>query len=751
MQAQDAKMIELLEQRLSKAKTPKEEVELLNEIVALRILDMKDSTEVMPFIEKALQKSEANGLTELKYAALANKAEIRLTLANEVAFVAANIPISLENQIKDPSVLGRLYEMWTLERAMQGAMGEAGQVAQRGEAALMRLGAANSRSMGKLCDYIAFAYHFNSKQDSAVLYFEKGFSIYQQLNYSLLAIGNRSALATIYNAMRDHAKALKTLMQAQELAKNLPSTSSVVNDLKLEMIYCYLRLQRTSEAKSLLAELRPILENAKEARQRKTYFSNLYNIAEVEHDYKGMETASLKVMEIIEKEKLTPIEYTIEEMNLAVAKIYLKKNEEAKILINKLLAIIVNASEMAAYKMKIVDIIGIYIRQNPRETIATTWTAFTEGVATEVLKGNENAYNIDALTSLRAKILNRLLTKGDAETIELFAKLETVKDTMYGKNRTNAIEAALTNYEIKDREQKIRLQALDLKNTRLQNYLWLGFALAFLLVSIVLWFYYQQKRQLSEILAQKVAERTQELRVANAELAQKNIVLRNYAEELERFSYIASHDLKEPLRNILSFIGLLNLRFRSATEDMKGYLSMISNNARQMQLLIEDVLAFSEMRYLKPVYEISLVEKTIDRIKDTFKERIDENNVQIIKNISSMRINITEAHLILLLKHLIDNSLKYNTQKTPTIEISSWQIENMQYLKVKDNGIGIAPAYHAQIFEMFKRLHSREVYKGSGIGLAICKRVVEAYNGTITVESAEGEGAAFTIALPIQN
>lgn len=747
--AQDADQIRTLEQQLANAQTPKEEVILLNEIATLRILDMKDSSEVMPFIEKALQKSEANGLSALKYGALANKAEIRLTLANDANFAKNNLPMRLESEIRDPSVLGRLYEVWTLERFMSGAFAEAGQIARRGEAALLQLGVNNSLSIGKLCDYIAFAYHFNSKQDSAVFYFEKAFQIYQNAHYSLSAIANRGQLSTIYNVERNNAKALKALIQAQALAQNLPPTHSVVLDLKNELIHCYLRLQRVAEAKILLEELRPHLENAKEGRQRKSYFSNIFDIAEVENNYQGMEAAALKSLEIIKNEQLMPIEYTAEELKLALAKIHLKKNEEAKILINKLLGIIGKEPEMAAFKLKLVEVINSYIRNNPREGIPTTWTTFTEGVSSSVLTDSEKQYNLDALTALRAKLLNRLTALNDPQAIELLKKLEATKDTIFGQNRTNAIEAALTSYEIKDREQTIKLQALDLKNTRLQNYLWLGFALAFLLVSVVLWFYYQQKRQLSEVLAQKVAERTQALQVANAELAQKNIALRNYTEELERFSYIASHDLKEPLRNILSFIGLLNLRFRSASEDMKTYLNMISNNARQMQLLIEDVLAFSEMRYLKPVYEMSFMEKTIERIKDTFKERIDENNVQVITNISNTKVNMTEAHFILLLKHLIDNSLKYNHQQTPRIEISAWKIENMQYVKVKDNGIGINPAYHVQIFDMFKRLHSRETYKGSGIGLAICKRIVEAYNGTITVESAEGEGAAFTIALPL--
>ncbi len=263
------------------------------------------------------------------------------------------------------------------------------------------------------------------------------------------------------------------------------------------------------------------------------------------------------------------------------------------------------------------------------------------------------------------------------------------------------------------------------------------------LIAITLYRGKRRREKNNRMLEERVKLRTTELEEVNQRLKTSN-------EELERFAYITSHDLKEPLRNINGFVKLLqrerNKSQKSKTED--EYFTFILRGVYQMQQLISDVLSFSKISSQKieisPVSIAELVEETRIGLSTLIQERKAEITIGEIPLICTNKVQLS-----ILLKNLIENGLKYNEQSNPAVAVNYQLVDNAHHLFVSDNGIGIEARYHDQVFGMFKRLHNREAYQGSGLGLAICKKIIDRLGGDILLESEVGKGSRFTIVLPV--
>jgi PAS domain S-box-containing protein len=256
-------------------------------------------------------------------------------------------------------------------------------------------------------------------------------------------------------------------------------------------------------------------------------------------------------------------------------------------------------------------------------------------------------------------------------------------------------------------------------------------------------------------LERQVDERTKEL-------GRKNNELENMNKELESFVYISSHDLQEPLRKIQTFASYISEKEVSNLSEMgKDYFDRMFKSAQRMQILIQDLLAYSRTNSTELNFENTDLNEVIDEIKDELKEELKETNATIETN------NLCEAYIIpfqfrQLMNNLIINSLKFSVpEKPPHIrikcEIASGLVFNnvelqpqKQYchITVSDNGIGFEPQYSEKIFELFKRLHGRNEYKGTGIGLAIVKKIIDNHNGIIVANGKLNEGATFDIYIP---
>jgi signal transduction histidine kinase len=234
------------------------------------------------------------------------------------------------------------------------------------------------------------------------------------------------------------------------------------------------------------------------------------------------------------------------------------------------------------------------------------------------------------------------------------------------------------------------------------------------------------------------------------ELKRANEDLRRANRDLETFSYSASHDLQEPLRKVALGAQLLQLNAGNKLDpEQTQFLDSILQGARRMEALVQALLTYTQaIRHADgPVPSVS-AEKVLSEVVESLKYRIEECGAKVTAAPLPV-LTIHEVHLTQLFQNLISNALKYRQPEAPSIHFSAIQEDGWTVLSVADNGIGLELKYADQIFSLFKRLHSGDDYPGSGIGLAICQRIVEQYGGRIWLEKSKpGAGSTFCISIP---
>jgi uncharacterized 2Fe-2S/4Fe-4S cluster protein (DUF4445 family)/signal transduction histidine kinase len=249
----------------------------------------------------------------------------------------------------------------------------------------------------------------------------------------------------------------------------------------------------------------------------------------------------------------------------------------------------------------------------------------------------------------------------------------------------------------------------------------------------------QELRRHRTDLVKLVEEKLEELRRSNA--------------ELQQFAYIASHDLQEPLRMVTASLGRLEKKYFDTLDgEAQQYMNMAVDGAYRMRVLINDLLAYSRVESGGRDFTMVDMNLALSNSLENLNSMITANHAEIMAE-PLPTVSADETQMTQLLQNLISNAVKYHGPNPPEIQISSslapdgteWRFT------VRDNGIGIDPMYQDKIFQMFQRLHTRDEYEGTGIGLAIAKRIVERHGGKIWVESEEGSGSTFFFTIPVRN
>lgn len=266
----------------------------------------------------------------------------------------------------------------------------------------------------------------------------------------------------------------------------------------------------------------------------------------------------------------------------------------------------------------------------------------------------------------------------------------------------------------------------------------------------------QNQKIFANELERQVQERTKEL-------AQNNIELEKTNKELEAFAYISSHDLQEPLRKIQTFATrLLDKEYNNLSENGKDHFRRMQNAAERMQTLINDLLAYSRTNTFERKYEKINLNKMIEEVKEDMQEELLQKNATL-EAAQLCEINIIPFQFRQLLHNLISNSLKFsNPNRAPHLKIKNKIGKGIEFkndklldsttychISISDNGIGFEQHFSEKIFELFQRLHGKNEYNGTGIGLAIVKKIVENHNGIITAKGQLNKGATFDIYLPM--
>lgn len=237
------------------------------------------------------------------------------------------------------------------------------------------------------------------------------------------------------------------------------------------------------------------------------------------------------------------------------------------------------------------------------------------------------------------------------------------------------------------------------------------------------------------------AERETVLRETQAELTQSN-------EELEQFAYAASHDLQEPLRTVSSYLTLLERRYgEDLDEDATEFIEFAVDGADRMRNMIQALLAYSRVDTRGQSFEAVELSALFEQVTNSLGVKIAETDATVSTPTTEATVRGDPSQLAQLFQNLVDNGIKYNTGR-PEVDISVRSHDGEVAVAVSDNGIGMEADQIDEIFEVFQRLHTREEFDGTGIGLSICRKIVDRHDGEIDVQSTPGEGSTFIITLP---
>lgn len=239
----------------------------------------------------------------------------------------------------------------------------------------------------------------------------------------------------------------------------------------------------------------------------------------------------------------------------------------------------------------------------------------------------------------------------------------------------------------------------------------------------------------------------------NRELDKSNKELRTSNMALEDFANIVSHDLKEPLRTISSFLDLLHKRNKDTLDESSlEFIELCTGSAARMDTLIKSLRAYASVGYRDVDKQIVSLNDVVEQVKQQLLVKIEEKKATLVIKNELPTVLVNEVQYNQLFQNIIDNALKYQSKESlPVIEISSHKKDEDWIISIKDNGIGIKDDFRAKIFDLFQKFHSSSEYEGTGVGLAICKRIVENNGGMIWIQSEEGAGTIFEFSVPFLN
>lgn len=254
-----------------------------------------------------------------------------------------------------------------------------------------------------------------------------------------------------------------------------------------------------------------------------------------------------------------------------------------------------------------------------------------------------------------------------------------------------------------------------------------------------------------EITNQQLEKQVEERKRAEQELAVRADELKRSNAELEQFAYVASHDLQEPLRMVASYTQLLSRRYKGRLDDdADEFIGFAVDGVKRMQALIQDLLAYSRVSTSKDALRETSSQAALDRALANLQGAIEDSGA-IVTHETIPEVFADGAQLVQIFQNLIGNGIKYRRRDvTPRIHVSAVPRGQEWIFSVRDNGIGIDSQYFDRIFVLFQRLHQRDEYPGTGIGLTITKKIIERHGGRIWLESEPGQGSCFHFTMPQQ-
>jgi len=346
------------------------------------------------------------------------------------------------------------------------------------------------------------------------------------------------------------------------------------------------------------------------------------------------------------------------------------------------------------------------------------------------------------------------LLGNQSQALSYLHKFVALNSEVLNEKTLEQMGQANKKYEFQKKEHEIELLTKEnellgknKKIDQLRNYFF-GVIVLFLLATAG---FFMWRLKFSRNLNELLEEKNELLNTMNDEVKDKNKLLEYSNQDLSQFAYVASHDLKEPLRMIHSYTSLLRKRYSdSFDENGKEFMFYITDAVTRMQTLLDDLLDFSRAGSSKDPGKRLDVNDVLKMVEANLRHRLTNSKATLLINWESMPVIVGHrTQLLQLLQNLISNGIKFTPAgKEPMVSVDCKRKGDQFIFSVADNGIGISKENQEKVFEMFRRLHTKEEFEGTGIGLSTCKRIVNAMGGEIWLKSVEGEGSTFYFSIP---
>ena len=554
-------------------------------------------------------------------------------------------------------------------------------------------------------------------------YHTKSLNLATSLNNHTIVEYSYHGLGYLYETIGDYEKAIEMYLKSLEVAETRKSQKGMITTL-----------QNISTTYTKLDNYPLALETIEKAYILAEEFSDSLQIADVLFDYGDILQQGKKFDEALEQYKIVLAVYEknfskkdIARTLIQIAECYTEKGNY-ELAHNYFLKSLSYdgyiASELNAnlfYKLG-----QLYLK---KENIDQAKSSFEKSLKIaedndykKLIQTNNHAlYQIASQQEMPQEALKHLIVSS------------SMKDYLLNQDKSKRIAEMQFKFDAEKSEKEIQLLQL-----RQNKILLIGSCTTFLLFFIFLIYIIRMKGKNNLALEHK-----------NEEIQTQNVKLRESNEVLKNFAYVAAHDLKEPLRNIGSFINLIQIKYgKNFNEEANEYMGFVKHGVKRLNSLLTDLLEYSQISAQEPEKEIIDIQQTLKIVESNLREAIAESHAQILIAPNLPNLHMSKSHLIQILQNVLSNAIKF-CKNVPIIKIDC-QIKDREFaiISVKDNGIGIDPSYGEKIFNLFHRLDRNDKFEGTGIGLSICKNIVDKYDGQISFESENGKGTTFLIKLP---
>lgn len=514
------------------------------------------------------------------------------------------------------------------------------------------------------------------------------------LEYSDTYPNIKVSLAKAYSTIGEPEKALKYLQPALSNLRKMRYTRMLGIGTAL-LAQVYVELGDYEAADKICDEGIALLSPLSRSKQRA--LPGIYSTKGLVLEYKGNDKAALEYYtKSLEEGNRIGASFQVEKSNLIIGKFYSSRNpQKGKLFCQKTLQ---NAQINNYINLEIDACDCLYKIYKEEASYANALKYYEQKTA---LSDSLSTLNVEHVLDVNGK--------------------------MAQKDKQLAEQA----YQKEIKEEQLRNQY------RLNTTLFISSLFGLLLIGFLTLSIRRISRQNKEI-----TKKTEEIENANLNLERSN-------EELERFAYVASHDLKSPLNNIISFTGLLRRNLHEEQNPIvEDSLNFIENSGKRMTQLIEDVLEYSKLSsQITDEQEIIKLNDLVEEISLLAQNTPDGKQVTI-ETSALPNVKWNYSKIFLLFKNIIENGIKYNKSEQPIIKLSCVNTRDRHSVYIQDNGIGIKKEFYDEVFIMFKRLHTQGKYEGTGLGLATCKKIVDEFEGEISISSELGKGTVFKIEFP---